>query len=221
MSQTPPPQSAREEILARIRTALPGEPTSIEASHAAISRNYTRTGQLDRQACIDLFIDRLVDYDTEVIQLPDEARIAQSVEDALRSASEKNLIVPETFPPQWLPAGVSVTIDDHCTSDQIEHMQAVLTTCEAAVAATGTIFLIHGGHQGRRVITLLPDHHICLVRRNQVYELIPEALAAIAPSSMQPVTSISGPSATADIEMTRIKGVHGPRRLTVILYGTP
>lgn len=220
MSQTPP-LSAREEILARIRAALPGEATSIQFSHEAISRNYTRTGQLDRQACIDLFIDRLVDYDTEVIELPDDTRIASSVKDALRSAGEETLIVPEAFPPQWLPTGVSITVDNQCSSEQIERMQAVLTTCEAAVAATGTIFLIHIGPQGRRVITLLPDHHICLVRRNQVYELVPEALAAIAPSSMLPITSISGPSATADIEMTRIKGVHGPRRLTVILYGTP
>ncbi|MEO6802993.1 MAG: LUD domain-containing protein, partial [Granulicella sp.] len=84
----------------------------------------------------------------------------------------------------------------------------------------GTIFLVHGGAQGRRATTLLPDHHICIVRRDQVYELIPETLAVLGAKSTHPITSISGPSATADIEMTRIRGVHGPRRLTGILYGT-
>ncbi len=79
---------------------------------------------------------------------------------------------------------------------------------------------MHEGAQGRRALTLLPDHHICLVRRDQVFELIPEALAAIAAKGALPITTISGPSATSDIEMTRIRGVHGPRRLTVILYGS-
>jgi L-lactate dehydrogenase complex protein LldG len=96
---------------------------------------------------------------------------------------------------------------------------AVITTCEAAAASTGTIFLVHHGAQGRRAITLLPDHHICLLHRAQVYELIPQALAAISAHRAESITTISGPSATSDIEMTRIRGVHGPRRLTVILYG--
>jgi L-lactate dehydrogenase complex protein LldG len=213
------PMSAREEILARIRKALPGEPTSVEASHASIPRDYNRTGKLDRRACLELFVDRLVDYDTEVIELEDEALIAPSVGEALQRANEERFIAAEAFPKAWLPTGLPVIVDHNLTTDEINVAQAVVTTCEAAVAATGTIFLIHGEAQGRRATTLLPDHHICLVRRNQVYELVPEALAAIAPSSTRPITSISGPSATADIEMTRIRGVHGPRRLTVILYG--
>jgi L-lactate dehydrogenase complex protein LldG len=103
--------------------------------------------------------------------------------------------------------------------DELNPMQAVVTTCEAAIASTGTILLVHGGAQGRRAITLLPDHHICVLRRDQVFELVPETWESIAAQSAKPITTISGPSATSDIEMTRIRGVHGPRRLTVILYG--
>jgi L-lactate dehydrogenase complex protein LldG len=218
----PPIKTAREEILNRIRTALPGTPTSVENSHASIARNYNRIGRLDRHACLELFIDRLVDYDTEVIQLednPGDALIAQSVADILRSANETRLIVDEAFPSKWLPENLPVILDNGLTTDQVDAAQTVLTTCEAATAATGTIFLVHGGAQGRRAPTLLPDHHICIVRRDQVYELIPETLAALATSSTTAITTISGPSATADIEMMRIRGVHGPRRLTVILYG--
>jgi L-lactate dehydrogenase complex protein LldG len=214
--------TAREEILGRIRTALPGTPTSVETSHASIARSYNRIGRLDRHACLELFIDRLVDYDTDVIQLETatgDTLIAQSVADILHNANEDRLIVDEAFPQDWLPETLAVIRDNGLSTEQIDVAQTVLTTCEAATAATGTIFLVHGGAQGRRAATLLPDHHICIVRRDQVYELIPESLAAIAASSTLPITTISGPSATADIEMTRIRGVHGPRRLTVILYG--
>jgi len=97
----------------------------------------------------------------------------------------------------------------------------VLTTCEAAVASSGTIFLVHGGTQGRRSLTLLQDHHICIVRHDQVYGSIPEVLGSVLLQSTKPITSISGPSATSDIEMVRVRGVHGPRRLTILLYGNP
>ncbi|HEY0263946.1 MAG TPA: LUD domain-containing protein [Granulicella sp.] len=211
--------SAREEILQRIRTALPGQPSSPEASHAAIERNYFRKGTFDRHAVLELFVDRLVDYDTDVIQLEGPSLIAQSVADSLHKTGEERLIIGPGLPPEWIPGGIELIVDEHLSTEEIDRAQVVLTTCEAAVAATGTIFLVHGGAQGRRAPTLLPDHHICIVRRNQVYELVPEALAALAPFHKQPITSISGPSATADIEMNRIRGVHGPRRLTVILYG--
>jgi L-lactate dehydrogenase complex protein LldG len=213
------PITAREEILGRIRAALPGASTGVEASHAVIARDYARNGTLDRRPCLALFIDRLVDYDTQVVELTDEMELAGAIEDVLREAAEDRLLVPATFPQQWLPRGAAVEVDHNLTTEQMERAQAVLTTCEAAVASTGTIILVHDGAQGRRAITLLPDHHLCVVRRDQVYELVPEALAAMAEQSARPITTISGPSATSDIEMTRIRGVHGPRRLTVLLYG--
>ena len=212
-------KTAREEILGRIRAALPGEPSAVAASYAGIARRYQRRGTLDRQGCVNLLIDRLVDYDTEVIELREESELAAAIAGVLRAAGEDRLLAPVEFPREWLPQGFPVLFDGDLSTEEMDRAQAVLTTCEAAVASTGTIVLVHGGAQGRRAMTLLPDHHLCVVRRDQVHETVPEALAAIAAESTRPVTTISGPSATSDIEMTRIRGVHGPRRLTVFLVG--
>jgi len=189
--------NAREEILASIRNALEVQASDPAGSHARIAQDYNRIGKLDHEARLEFFIDRLVDYDTEIIQVTAEGELPGAIAEALQHADENH----------DLPTA------------EIEGVPAVVTTCEAAVAATGTIILVHEGAQARRVLTLLPDHHICLVRRDQVFELLPETLTALALKATKPITTISGPSATSDIEMTRIRGVHGPRRLTVILYG--
>jgi len=211
--------TAREEILATIRSALHVQASDPAASHARIAQTYNTVGKLDRAACLDLFIDRLIDYDTEVLQPADASAIPAAIADALRHAQEDRALVAPAFPTQWLPSGIDFRTDHNLPTAEIEGIPAVITTCEAAVAATGTIMLVHQGAQARRVLTLLPDHHICLVRRDQVFELLPEALTAIEGKASLPITTISGPSATSDIEMTRIRGVHGPRSLTVILYG--
>jgi L-lactate dehydrogenase complex protein LldG len=164
-------------------------------------------------------MDRLIDYDTKVIELTDETELPAAVQQALQDAGEDRLLVPSGPLQTLVPEDVNVYVDYGLTTPELDRAQAVLTTCEAAVASTGTIFLVHGGTQGRRTLTLLPDHHICIVHRDQVYGSVPEALAAIESQSARPITSISGPSATSDIEMVRIRGVHGPRRLTVLLYG--
>jgi L-lactate dehydrogenase complex protein LldG len=208
---------ARDAILARIRGALAGITES--PSSAPVDRSYRRYGNLDREACLDLFIDRLIDYDASVLQVQGEGEVRSAIECSLQRGREQHVIVDAAFPREWLPSGLQVILDNDASIEEIESVEAVVTTCEVAVASTGTIFLKHGGAQGRRVITLLPDHHICLVRRDQVFELLPEALAVLDPSATAPITTISGPSATSDIEMTRIRGVHGPRRLTVILFG--
>jgi L-lactate dehydrogenase complex protein LldG len=210
--------TAREAILSRVRAALPLAKNGVEA-HAAISRSYERRGKLDREACLDLLKDRLLDYDAEVLEVGDDAGIAAAVIRALNHAGETRVLAAEAFPKSWLPAGVDVVVDTQLPIKAIEGIPAVVTTCEAAIASTGTIVLVHEGAQGRRAITLLPDHHICIVARSQVFELVPEAMEAVAAKSHMAITTISGPSATSDIEMTRIRGVHGPRRLTVVLYG--
>jgi L-lactate dehydrogenase complex protein LldG len=215
--------TARDEILARIRSAFPGtalDPTPLDPTphHASIARLYTHSGALDPAACLDLLLDRLIDYDAEVIQIADSSGLPDAIAAALHSAHETRLLVPADFPSSFLPAGAEVLLDTALTTEQIDTAHAVLTTCEVAIASTGTIILLHQGPQGRRVLTLLPDHHICLVRRDQVVESVPEGFARIASQGAHPITTISGPSATSDIEMTRIRGVHGPRRLTVILY---
>jgi L-lactate dehydrogenase complex protein LldG len=191
----------------------------VSESYAEIQRNYRRMGRLDRKETLELLVDRLVDYDAQVIELESELEIASAVERVLRAAGEERLLVAPELPQAWLPAGITLLVDHGFTTPEIDRGQAVLTSCAAATAATGTIYLVHTGAQGRRALTLLPDHHICVVRREQVSELVPESLARLAHCASQPITSISGPSATSDIEMTRIRGVHGPRRLTVLLYG--
>lgn len=211
--------TAREEILSRIRTALEVAPVGPATSHARIEKNYERTGKLDRAACLHFFIDRLVDYDTEIIEVTNESEISSAIAKALQNAQETTALIAPEFSKAWLPGSATFKVDFDLSIHEIEGTPAVVTTCEAAVATSGTIILVHEGAQARRVLTLLPDHHICLVRRNQVFELVPEALTAIQVKATKPITTISGPSATSDIEMTRIRGVHGPRRLTAILYG--
>jgi L-lactate dehydrogenase complex protein LldG len=210
--------TAREAILSRVRAALPAAKDGVEA-HTAISRSYERRGKLDREACLDRLKDRLLDYDAEIFEVEDDTGIAAAVLRALNHAGETRVLTAEAFPKAWLPAGVEVVVDKQLPIEAMDGIPAVVTTCETAIASTGTIVLVHEGAQGRRAITLLPDHHICIVARSQVFELVPEAIEAVAAKSQMAMTTISGPSATSDIEMTRIRGVHGPRRLTVVLYG--
>ncbi len=213
------PGSAREDILTRIRAALGPAATGASVAHENIARDYQRTGSLQPESTLDLFIDRLIDYDTEVLQIESEADLPDAIAQALEHAGEQRIAVAPEFPSEWLPEGLSIAIDASPGTEALERAQAVITTSEAAVASSGTIILVHGGAQGRRALSLLPDHHICLVRRDRIFEILPQAMAAIQGDAARPITTISGPSATSDIEMTRIRGVHGPRRLTVILYG--
>jgi L-lactate dehydrogenase complex protein LldG len=219
MTQSHSSSDARDEILARIRAALPGEAADPAVSYSQIQRTYRATEDLTREACLELFLDRLLDYDTEVLQIETETEIPSAILQALHQAGEDRVLVASEFPSGWLPNGFHFEPEDQLTTRQMEMAQAVLTTCEIAIASTGTIVLVHEGAQGRRALTLLPDHHLCLIRRDQVVATVPEALRATVAQMAKPVTTISGPSATSDIEMTRVRGVHGPRRLTVILYG--
>jgi L-lactate dehydrogenase complex protein LldG len=210
--------TAREEILARIHTALGTATADPAAGHASTARTYNRGGTLSPEDRLHLLKDRLLDYDADVLEISSEAEIPTTIAEALARHSEHRALIDPSLPAHWLPDGPTFVADHALTTAQIEGVPAVITTCEAACAATGTLFLVHEGPQARRILTLLPDHHIILLRRDQVHELIPEALRALGTRFTRPITTISGPSATSDIEMTRIRGVHGPRRLTVILF---
>ena len=212
--------TAREEILARIQASLAGQEANPAVLHRRIQRRYDRFGKLAHDDRVQLFINRVADYDAEIFQVECEHQLTNAIADALLYANEKCALVAPTFPIAWLPSGFTFRTDDDLTIDAIEATQAVVTTCEAAVASTGTIILVHRGDQARRVLTLLPDHHICLVRRNQIFEILPEALEVTTRNPAYPITMISGPSATSDIEMIRVRGVHGPRHLTIVLYGS-
>jgi L-lactate dehydrogenase complex protein LldG len=216
---------ARAEILGRIREQLgradaPNDAETVRA-YAAIPRAYVQRGVTDEDARVRLLLERLIDYDAEIAET-DESSLAATIESAMRQHGDTVLLAPASIPAAWLPGTVEVLRDPGLNGQalplgSLTRASAVLTVCAGAVAETGTILLAHGEGQGRRALSLLPDHHLCVLRRNQIVETVSEGLALIAEQKLSAITTISGPSATADIEMTRIRGVHGPRRLTVLL----
>ncbi len=214
---------ARFTVLDTIRRQLAADPDikpelaeSPEAAYARIPRDYQRAAALDHEEILELFYDRLRDYDSELI-FTDEAGIPAAIAQAMRDAGETLLLVPTGVPQSWLPTqGLGILRDEQLTTSALEQPRCVLTGCTVCVAMSGTIVLEHGAEQGRRAATLLPDHHLCIIRRDQVVETLAEALGRLTHLTA-PITTIAGPSATSDIEMTRIRGVHGPRRLTAII----
>lgn len=200
---------SRETILARIRAA---SPPSTRPPLGRVERTYlaaTGAGDLDR------FAARVTDYRAEVTRCaPDE--IAAAVASALARRGARRVVAPDGLDPSWLPAGLEVIGDDPpLTNRQLDAVDAALTTCAVAVAETGTIVVDHGPGQGRRALTLIPDLHVVVVPGRLVVAGVPDAVARLDPT--RPQTWISGPSATSDIELDRVEGVHGPRTLHVIL----
>jgi L-lactate dehydrogenase complex protein LldG len=190
--------SARDEILRRIRTALADRPAP-----APVPREYRGgSGAGD----VTLFAERVEDYHASVHQ-------HATVDAVLATRGIRRVVVPEGFPDQWLPSVDLVREPvDVVTLDQVS---AVVTTCAVAIAETGTVVLDHGPGQGPRALTLVPDYHLAVVRRDQIVGGVPDAVAALEPT--RPLTWISGPSATSDIELNRVEGVHGPRTLDVLV----
>ncbi|MGN6871497.1 MAG: LutC/YkgG family protein [Solirubrobacteraceae bacterium] len=194
--------SSRDEILTRVKTAIAGA-TPTEPP----PREY-RTTTTDG---LDTFLDRLAHYDATT-HVVDPADLDATIRKALKD--RKAIVVPDA----WTTAVEDPLTDDPpLTHDQIDQSQGVLTTCALAIAQTGTIILDGGHGMGRRALTLLPDYHLCVVKRDQIVASVPEAIAELQSNPTRPITFISGPSATVDIEMTRVRGVHGPRNLEVIV----
>jgi L-lactate dehydrogenase complex protein LldG len=212
--------SAKQEILARIQRALTGAgprtPEDRFREYEHLPRPYRHSGALDGPARLDLFEDRLHDYNAVVYRCP-EPRIADTIAEALAARQKRGLVIPPGLPEAWLPGGFIFTIDDGLSYEALDQCEGVLTGCAAAIAFTGTILLQHGPGQARRALTLIPDYHLCVVHAAQVMETVPEGIRRVNPFRTSPLTTISGPSATSDIEMTRVKGVHGPRTLDVVL----
>jgi L-lactate dehydrogenase complex protein LldG len=202
----------RQQILDRIRQSIRGGPTT---SYLGLPRDYVHRGRLDRQACIALMVERLREYDAEVLECQPVDLVA-CIEDCLRTSGKRVFVGPPGLPSEWLISGLIWKIDKDLTHAAIEASDGVVTACVAGVADSGTIVLHHSPTEGRRVISLLPDWHLCILFTSQIVETLPEYFARCEqPPKL--ATYISGPSATADIEMTRIKGVHGPRFLHVIV----
>lgn len=190
-------------------------PDQVGAVYAAVPRAYQRTGHLAADARIALMIERLREYDAEVVECAPDA-LPAAIAGCLAASGRKHLVAPEGLPAAWLAPGFEWKIDRGLPAAEIERAEGVVTSSFCAVAESGTIVLHHSASEGRRVLTLLPDWHLCILRSSQVVETLPEYFAR-CPEPPPLATWISGPSATADIEMTRIKGVHGPRFLCVIL----
>ena len=230
--------SARDQILARIRAAnqpvgltAGGGPAAgqradrdADAAYAALAREYLRAhhdaGTNDITA---LFAERAADYRAVVERVP-EAELAAAIARVLaaRSASVSGpFVVPAGVPGDWLaglPGGITLARDEPpLAAAELDRMSGVVTGCAVAIAETGTIILDHGPGQGRRALTLVPDFHLVVVREDQIAADLADAFARLDPA--RPHTLISGPSATSDIELIRVEGVHGPRNLHVLVAG--
>lgn len=214
--------NSRQTILDRIQAGtrtVAAEPAQLASAYGAIPRPYTHAGKLDAASRNALLLERLREYDAEVVECAPQD-IAATIIAQLAASDKRIFLAPPGLPEEWLAAGRDAKIDwkiDHdLHANEIDCADGVVTAAFCAVADSGTIVLHHSPAEGRRVLTLLPDWHLCVLRASQVVETFPEYFAR-CPAPPPVVTWISGPSATADIEMTRIKGVHGPRFLHVIL----
>ena len=212
--------TARDEILARIRAAngrSGRNGAGLTTEYAAIPRDYLRAHhEAASTDVVALFAERAADYRAVVERVPSEADLPAAIARAMAPAP--SVLVPAEVPAQWLSGLGEVARDDPPRSPhELDRAGGVLTGCAVAVAETGTVVLDHGPGQGRRALTLVPDFHLVVVRADQVAADLPDALARLDPS--RPVTLISGPSATSDIELIRVEGVHGPRRLHILIAG--
>jgi L-lactate dehydrogenase complex protein LldG len=209
--------ASRDTILSAVRGAHPS--TSAEAAgadYASISRAYIRSGTLDSAQRVDMFEERLVEYDAHVHRVV-EARLPQVISAIIRERGIKRMAIPAGLSKSWLPSELEFTEADSLSNLDLNNFDGVLTTCTVAIALTGTIVLQNAAGQGPRKLSLIPDYHLSVVFVDQIVETVSEAFERLAATPTRPTTLISGPSATADIEMTRIKGVHGPRFLDVLL----
>ncbi len=209
------PVSARDEILARIASAG-------QWPAPAAEREYHVAGSLSDGERAKLFCDRVADYRAEVRRVVAGA-VADEVRDVCFARAVSRLVVPTALRADWRPAEVDAVPDAGFTARELDAFDGVLTGCTLAVAATGTIVLTAAADEGRRAITLVPDLHICVVDERCIVELVPEAmreLARIVRDERRPITLVSGPSATSDIELDRVEGVHGPRSLVVLVVAS-
>ncbi|GCE07903.1 LutC/YkgG family protein [Dictyobacter aurantiacus] len=203
---------AREEMLLRIRRALANAPEP--DPHQPTFRVHD---DRERSSLLQDFIERLTDYKAEVTMTSMEA-LPQALTDICQQHGIQRLAVPSDLPEALHPAQLVVVRDEPPLSlSELDGVDGVITGCALAISQTGTIVLDGGRWQGRRALSLVPDRHLCIVRAEQVVGLVPEAIERLQTSAKHPLTFISGPSATSDIELNRVEGVHGPRYLHIFL----
>ena len=213
--------SAREEILSRIRKATSDVTVTDPAIDVPVHWTYGQP--LATADVLDDFVEKVEDYKARVVRVA-EGEVAQAIVDALNELDATSAVLPAGLSADWVETVASAGIDVYRDNPELSHAElnviaAVVTTAAVGMADSGTIALDHGSGQGRRALSLLPDCHICVVRADQVVSDVPEGIARLASAlrARRPVTWLSGGSATSDIELSRVEGVHGPRRLWVIL----
>ncbi|MDN3263178.1 lactate utilization protein C [Streptomyces sp. CSDS2] len=212
--------NSRERILGRVRRALADVTPDQRPYEEAVPRDYLRAhGERTVEETVELLAENLADY-RAIVHRADAGELPALVMRLLAEHGSQEVLVPPGLPPGWLAADGPVHIHDRAalTPARLDRVDSVVTGCAVAIAETGTLVLDGSPDQGRRRVSLIPDHHICVVRvPDQVVSSVPQALERLDPA--RPLTWISGPSATSDIELDRVEGVHGPRTLEVVLLG--
>jgi L-lactate dehydrogenase complex protein LldG len=206
--------SSRDAMLEHIRGAIADRPGS-----KPVPRAYRAIGDLDRSGRIELLCARIGDYRADVQRVA-AADLQGAIAAAFEQHAARRIGIPAGLPPNWRPAGCQFVEDSGLSPAELDQLDGVLTGCTVAIAETGTLVLAGGPGEGRRALTLVPDLHVCVVAEDQVVELVPEAMAVLAElvrNNRNPLTLVSGPSATSDIELSRVEGVHGPRTLIVLV----
>ena len=213
--------SAREEILWRIRRAT-RDVEEERPEDLPVERGYRGEDVAPREEIVARFAERAAEYEATIHRVT-ETDLPGAIAQALERRGVRRLVIPPGLPQEWVPENVETLRDaarPRLTKEELDESDGVLTGCALGIAQTGTIVLDTGEGQGRRALTLLPDYHLCVVREDQIVGLVPEAFARLeetVKAEGRAITFISGPSATSDIELNRVEGVHGPRTLEVLI----
>jgi L-lactate dehydrogenase complex protein LldG len=214
--------SAREEILWRIRRAT-RDVEDERPEDVPVERGYRGEDVAPREEIVARFAERAAEYEATIHRVA-ETDLPSAIAQALERRGVRRLVIPPGLPQEWVPENVETLRDaarPRLTKEELDESDGVLTGCALGIAQTGTIVLDTGEGQGRRALTLLPDYHLCVVREDQIVGLVPEAFARLeetVKAEGRAITFISGPSATSDIELNRVEGVHGPRTLEVLIF---
>lgn len=204
------PMGSKEQVLAAVRGAIK------DVAAPEVPRAYSRDLGLDRTRLVELFAERVGDYRAEV-QIIDRSETGRVIGRLLADRRIGSVVVPDDLDPGWLTTVTSRVVrdSDALTAKDLDRLDGVITGSAVGIALTGTIILDAGRLQGRRAISLVPDTHLCVVDADDIVGTVPEAVARL--DATRPLTWISGPSATSDIELDRVEGVHGPRNLIVLI----
>ncbi len=218
--------SAREEILRRVRRATHDVTKDERPEDVPVERGYRKGDDATRDEIVERFAERVAEYEATVHRVS-QSDLPREIAAALERRGIRQLVVPADLPEGWVPENIEALRDaarSPLSNEELDRSDGVLTGCSLGISQTGTIVLDAGEGQGRRALTLLPDYHLCVVREDQVVGLVPEAFAKLEETVKgegRAITFISGPSATSDIELNRVEGVHGPRTLEVLIAGQP